>query len=144
MKHYDKAARERLGMFITRARLAAGYGDTGKWADAIGRSTRVALGVERGESAGVNTYTAIENALGWLEGTCYRILGGMDLDEAIGTGSVGRDSEDDGYVAAPGERIEGGASDRAVLDAIEQMRQDVQAMEQRLSERLDRLEGSGS
>lgn len=57
--------------------------------------------------------------------------------------SVGPNSEDDSYVAAPGERSEGGVGNDAVLRAIEQMRQDMQEMEQRLSERVDRLEQSG-
>ena len=39
------------------------------------------------------------------------------------------------------EKVEGGTSESDVLRAIEAMRQDVQAMERRLSERLDRLEG---
>lgn len=58
---------------------------------------------------------------------------------------VGASPQDDpDYVSAPGPKVEGGDSDSAVLEAIERMRQDVQAMEQRLSERLDRLEGPGA
>lgn len=51
------------------------------------------------------------------------------------------DQDEPGYVSGPGPKADGGDSEDRVLNAIEQMRQDVQAMEQRLSERLDRLEG---
>lgn len=56
----------------------------------------------------------------------------------------GAAQDDLDYVSGPGDKVEGGASDSEVLRAIAAMRQDVQAMEQRLSERLDRLEGPGA
>lgn len=58
--------------------------------------------------------------------------------------SVGPPSQDDSYVAAPGDRVEGGVGNDAVLRAIEQMRRDMQDMERRLSERMDGLEQPGS
>lgn len=59
--------------------------------------------------------------------------------------SVGADDQDrPDYVSGPGDKVEGGASEDSVLNAIAEMRQDMQAMEQRLSERLDRLEGPGA
>lgn len=77
---------------------------------------------------------------------------GFDRDPTVG-GSTQDETRD--YVSSPGPRVDGGASDSAVLDAIKQMRDDMLEMEQRLadkiqlgdhalSERLDRLEGSGS
>lgn len=58
--------------------------------------------------------------------------------------SVGPNPEDASYVAAPGARVEDGVGNEAVLRAIEQMRQDMQDMERRLSERMDGFEQSGS
>lgn len=156
MTYYSIDDRKRLGRFIGRARRAAGYTDTEKWASLIKRSTRVALGLERGESAGRKTYEAVETVLGWNPGACYEILEGVEPERAIDptVGGPTQDASGD-YVSSPGPRVDGGASDSAVLDAIRQMREDVLAMEQRLadkielgdhalSERLDRLEGSGS
>lgn len=156
MKHYDEPARLRLGLAVSRARHAAGYADTGKWADAIKRSTRVALGVERGEQAGVNTYSAIEDALGWLRGTCYRILGGLDPDEVIGQGTVGGDAQDarrgtEDHVNAPGETVESGITNEDLLREIvrsraefDQIRAEVRDDIESLSQRVARLEQRGS
>lgn len=144
MAYYSIEDRKRLGRFIGRARRAAGFADTEKWAEKIDRSTRVALGVERGESTSAKTYEAIEAALGWHPGACFEVLDGVSPEEAIRGLSVGGPEQDATYVEGPGPKVEGGASDDAVLRAIAEMRQDMQDMEQRLSERLDRLEESGS
>jgi len=141
MTYYDIEARKRLGRVVNRARRAAGYADTEEWAALIGRSTRVALGLERGESAGRKTYTAVEEALHWHAGACYEILDGVDPAQAISPDVGGVTNTLPGYVSAPGEPSEGGASESEVLRAIAAMRQDMQDMESRLSERLDRLEG---
>lgn len=63
----------------------------------------------------------------------------LDLDGDADVGGVTNTPA--GYVSGPGELAEGGADESEVLRAIAAMRQDMQAMEQRLSERLDRLEG---
>lgn len=141
MTYYDTAARKQLGRVVNRARMAAGFADTEKWAERIQRSTRVALGVERGEAAGRKTYAAIEEALGWHPGACYEILDGVEPAQAVSPDVGGVTNTPLGYVSGPGELAEGGADESEVLRAIAAMRQDMQAMEQRLSERLDRLEG---
>lgn len=151
MKHYDEPARMRLGLAVSRARHAAGYADTGKWADAIKRSTRVALGVERGEQAGVNTYSAIEDALGWLRGTCYRILAGLDPDEVL-RGTVGGDAQNAGrgtedHVNAPGDTVEAGITNEDLLREIVRSRAEfdqIRAEVASVSERVARLERGGS
>lgn len=63
---------------------------------------------------------------------------GLGLDQGVPT--VGSPEQDaaPGYVSAPGERVEGEREDR-VLDAIEEMRRDMQA----LSARVERLEEQG-
>ncbi len=65
-----------LGRAVYRARARAGYRDTARWAARIGRSTRVALGLERGEPTGPRTLMLIEDALGWPAGWTSKILSG--------------------------------------------------------------------
>lgn len=142
MRKYAPADWGRLGQAVAEARSEAGFSKTNDWAAAVGRSSRILLGLERGEPTGTGTLELIEDALGWPRGGAFRILTGAVgwRDLAVG----GETQTSPGYVSAPGERAEGGASDSEVLRAIEQMRQDVRAMERRLSERLERLEGEGS
>lgn len=114
--------------------------------------------------AGVNstTWDRLEQGLTVKDLTLSKVVGnlfpesGGDWTQLISTNRTGAllvpsrqivgapDQGDPDYVSAPGPKVEGGDSDSAVLEAIERMRQDVQAMEQRLSERLDRLEGPGA
>jgi hypothetical protein len=44
-----------LGRAVYSARVKAGYRDTARWAATLGRSTRVVLGLERGEPTGRRT-----------------------------------------------------------------------------------------
>lgn len=101
------------------------------------------LNYERWPKTG--TQGKIEKALGWPAGSIRQMGTGQSLDLPMDRAdlSVGPKSEDDSYVAAPGERIEGGVGNDAVLRAIEQMQRDMQDMERRLSERLDGLEQPG-
>jgi hypothetical protein len=66
-----------LGRAVYSARARAGYRDTAKWAARIGRSTRVLLGLERGEPTGGRTLLLVEEALGWPAGWTDRILTGQ-------------------------------------------------------------------
>jgi hypothetical protein len=65
-----------LGRAVYSARARAGYRDTAKWAARIGRSTRVLLGLERGEPTGGRTLLLVEEALDWPSGWTDRILTG--------------------------------------------------------------------
>lgn len=71
---YDLNARKRLGRAVRRARRAAGLAKTAEWADKVGRSDRVLLGMERGEPAGPDTYAAVAEALGWPTARIYDLL----------------------------------------------------------------------
>ena len=52
-----------LGRYVKRRRLPI-EADMGEWAAKVGRSTRVLLGLERGESQGLNTVALVASALG--------------------------------------------------------------------------------
>lgn len=140
MRKYAAADWARLGQAVYEARKEAGLGKTAEWAEKVGRSSRTLLGLERGEVTGTPTLEDVEDALAWPRGGAYRVLGGLAWRELVG----GTMHDLPGYVSAPGDRVEGGASDSEVLRAIAAMRDDMQAMEQRLSQRLDRLEDEGS
>jgi transcriptional regulator with XRE-family HTH domain len=64
----------RLGREVRRARKAAGFTDTIKWAQAVGRSSRVVLGLERGEPTGDETLELVSLALGKDVDWCRRVL----------------------------------------------------------------------
>lgn len=78
----DLAARKRLGAEVRQARKRAGFSRTPEWADKIGRSDRVLLGLERGESVGADTYAAVAAALGWSLDRLYSILAGEPGNES--------------------------------------------------------------
>lgn len=65
---------KRLGTAVQAARIRAGHDDMAEWADRVGRSTRVLLGLERGESTGAATLRRIEDVLAWPVGHADRIL----------------------------------------------------------------------
>lgn len=67
---------EELGRAVLAARMRSGYADTRKWADTVGRSSRMLLGLERGEHVGPKTLTKVEDTLGWPVGWSHRILTG--------------------------------------------------------------------
>lgn len=70
----DLQARRLLGTKVRQARRAAGFANTAKWADRVGRSDRVLLGLERGEAVGADTYAAVADALGWPLERIYSLL----------------------------------------------------------------------
>lgn len=74
MKTYPASHWEALGRWLASARLQAGYGDTRVWAGTVGRSTRVLLGLERGESVGSRTLDAVADTLGVEPWVLIRIL----------------------------------------------------------------------
>lgn len=90
------------------------------------------------------TLGKIDEGLRWRAGTAAKVLfegARVDLTHGSMPVVVGGVADDlPGYVRGPGEKVEGGASDDAVLRAIQQMQEDLRAM----SERLARLEGDGS
>ena len=49
-------------VYTTRSEL---YPDTKRWASVVGRSSRMLLGLERGEPVGRGTLTKVAKALGW-------------------------------------------------------------------------------
>lgn len=76
MANYERAAWGRLGQAVHEARTEAGLGLTADWVEEVNRSSRVLLGLERGERVGTSTLHLIEDALGWPRGGCFRILTG--------------------------------------------------------------------
>jgi hypothetical protein len=64
----------RLGREVRRARKGTGFADTTKWAQAVGRSSRVVLGLERGEPTGEETLELVSLALDKDADWCRRIL----------------------------------------------------------------------
>ncbi|MEP7738571.1 hypothetical protein ABKW28_13015 [Nocardioides sp. 31GB23] len=85
----------------------------------------------------------LEKALGWPAGTIRQIAHtGVVPDGLIETSpnsqpskGVGGTAQDAGYVKAPGETVEGGATDDEVLEGIRAMREDMRA----LREAIERL-----
>lgn len=86
---------------------------------------------------------ALDRAFDWEPGTAWAVL--YDEFDPIAAANVGPLLKTPpGFVSGPGPEVQGGSTDRAVLDAVEAMRRDMQAMEQRLSERLEKLESKDS
>ena len=87
MAEYSLSAWRYLGGQVKTARKQAGYRDIKEWAEVVGRSTRVLLGLERGEKVGDDTLERIETALGWELGHCEVMLTGRparpDLDAVV-------------------------------------------------------------
>lgn len=76
MHSYQHPDWVRLGRAVYSARSRSGYGDMTIWADRVGRSTRMLLGLERGERVGRGTLEAIEAALEWPTGHSHAVLSG--------------------------------------------------------------------
>ena len=74
MKTYPAEHWTALGQWVATARLQAGHSDTQAWASRVGRSTRIVLGLERGESVGAKTLEAVALALGINQRVLYTIL----------------------------------------------------------------------
>lgn len=80
MENYSRQAWVRLGRTVYRARRSIpSYQRTEDWADAVGRSSRVVLGLERGEKVGKDTLMRVEELLGWDADETFRILEGRSL-----------------------------------------------------------------
>lgn len=129
---------KKLGKWVGVARRGAGFGELADWVAAVGRTDRVLLGLERGETVGDGTLRGIAHALGADLATLYSILS---------TGSVGPPGQDAGYVASPGERVASGVTDDEVLREIRAMRADMEGLRAEvradlgaLSERVAKLE----
>lgn len=92
MKKYPAAHWEALGSWVNVARHQADYADTKKWADAVGRSTRMLLGLERGEPVGAKTLEAIAEALGVTNWSLFEILDKGQADWASSSGQAVEDA----------------------------------------------------
>jgi hypothetical protein len=90
-----------LGRAVYRGRVKAGFRDTALWAARIGRSTRVLLGLERGEPTGRRTLLMIEEALDWPAGWCDLILAG----EQFGPPDASPRAETGGSVGSAGDDL---------------------------------------
>ncbi|VXB83489.1 hypothetical protein [Aeromicrobium sp. 9AM] len=82
MKKYSADNWRKLGRRVYQARIRAGYTDTQTWADAVGRSTRMLLGLERGEAVGNGTLDLVAAALEWTPEEPYEVLEGLELADA--------------------------------------------------------------
>ncbi len=69
----------------------------------------------------------IEQAAGWAAGSARRVWAGQDPVEASAPGAVLKPGPGS-YVAAPGERAESGVSNEEILEAIREMRADIEAL----------------
>ncbi len=76
----------------------------------------------------LGTQGRIERALGWRAGTIRQIGNGADPDELGAT--VGAEPQDESYVAAPGDRVEGEVSNAELMKAILEMKRDIEELKQ--------------
>lgn len=93
----------------------------------------------------IGTQGRLEDALGWPAGTIRQIGNGtdLDIDQLIATApgaAVGGSAQDAGYVASPGEKTDGGASNDDVLEGIREMRDDLRALRQAIERLADTRE----
>lgn len=82
MKDYRREDWQRLGRAVRQSRRQAGWRNSSEWGSQVGRSTRVLLGLERGEPVGGDTLQLIEYALGWPTGTTDKMLKGEENERA--------------------------------------------------------------
>lgn len=75
MQDYDSHGWQRLGRLVRAARVKAGYGESREWSARVGRSTRMLLGLERGEPVGDATLARVAESLGWPIERIYDTLG---------------------------------------------------------------------
>lgn len=129
-----------LGKWVATARRSRGFSETLEWAEAVERSPRMLLGLERGEGVGDGTLKRIASALGVEVSMLYLILGG----EADPVGGP----EQDAFVASPGELTEAGVSNDELLREIRAVRRDQLELSQRVAnleqQRAQPLGGAGS
>lgn len=80
MRKYPAENWKRLGRWVYDNRVRGGYTDTKEWAEAVGRSTRQLLGLERGEPVGAGTINRVADALTLPASMLFAILAGEDGD----------------------------------------------------------------
>lgn len=86
---HSHEAWKRLGSAVQAARMRRDdWADTAEWASVVGRSTRVMLGLERGEPTGAKTLRRIEDLLGWPVNYCDKILSDPHANLAPGVPRV--------------------------------------------------------
>lgn len=107
MKKYPAENWERLGRWVYEARHQAGFSDTKVWAEAASRSSRMLLGLERGEPVGAGTLQAVADALGVAAWGVFARLSDPDAVENLGdleAHEVQRLRDD--YTAETGKEVE--------------------------------------
>lgn len=114
MTRYSLADWKRLGRAVYSARVAEGFGDTQQWCDIVGRSDRMLLGLERGESVGKGTLRLIEDALGWDAGQAFTILDGATPPTRDAVPASVRDATDEQLIEELRRRLLAGPTERQV------------------------------
>lgn len=105
MTDYSPEDWKRLGRAVKRARMRQqGYQNTQDWAAAVGRSSRIVLGLERGEPTGEETLLRIETLLGWPTDYAWQILRSAEPPEPVNTSPAASDGRVD-LTAVPIEDI---------------------------------------
>lgn len=125
MRKYPAENWKLFGASVHDLRMRQGYRDMRSWSDAVGRSDRVLLGLERGEPVGAKTIEAIAKALGYSEGEGYLfalLADGPEIQqEAVRFRERDHEADYEGYVSGIiGDAIgtlAGGYDDPAALKA---------------------------
>jgi transcriptional regulator with XRE-family HTH domain len=81
---------ERLGDYVVARRTALGMRDRRAFAAATGITDRTLGKLENGKRVSASTLGAVENELGWVPGSCRRILAGGEPVLAQGSASASR------------------------------------------------------
>lgn len=140
----DEDQRLFFGAALTALRTSRFGGSRKAAYTAAGVNSATWRRAEQGQTLKEHTLaTIVGNLFPGTGGDWTRLLhpGSRDLSVlAMDVGVPASTQDDRYYVSGPGEKVEGGDSEGNVLRAIEQVRQDVLAMERRMSQRLDRLE----
>lgn len=110
MKSYPPENWKALGEWVSVARHQAGYSDTKRWAHVVGRSTRMLLGLERGEPVGAKTIEAISEALGVANWAVFEILDSGEPDSVSWT-DVQVEAARQKYETETGLEADGGGGD---------------------------------
>lgn len=126
----------RLGRIVRKERKAQGFRDTKKWADAVGRSSRVLLGLERGEPTGYETLELVSEALNKDSEWCQFVLDDRKGQMPDARDPVGPGSEASGFVAK--------SSDSSLIPTRtgneQGLREEIARVRQEMDDRFNRLE----
>jgi transcriptional regulator with XRE-family HTH domain len=130
----DKAeARRRVRVAVQGAMSARGW-NIADLVTASGRDRSTISDFLSGErwpqSATLGTIT---KALGWPDTAVAEILAGADPAAAVGA-----NTQDDGFVAAPGPHQSGGISDDEVLQVLDDMQRQLDGLRRRVEDRKPR------